>query len=243
VSNNPVENEFDAYRESYSDEVTKAISYSGLDVDFFTRAKAERLVSLIDRHVGSPKEISALDVGCGVGNFHALLANRFGKISGVDPSSGCIAEAMKRNPDIPYVVSDGDVLPFRGGLFDVTFAICVMHHVPPEKWGLFLSEMARVTRPDGMVLIFEHNPLNPLVRKVVSNCPFDKNAVLLRKRTLTRYMNEAGLKKVFGRYILTVPSISGWFRTVDDSLGFLPSGAQYFVAGFCPSIGRGMDSK
>src|SRR3990172_65300 len=138
---------------------------------------------------------------------------------------------MKRSPDIPYSVSDGDVLPFQDGLFDVAFAICVMHHVPPERWKLFLSEMARATKPGGMVIVFEHNPLNPLVRKVVSNCPFDKNAVLLRKGKLTSYMNEAGLKSVFGRYILTVPSISGWFRAVDDLLGFSPSGAQYFVAG------------
>ena len=231
MSKTPAESEFDAYRETYSDEVNKAISYSGLDVDFFTRAKADRLVSLIGRHIGSPGDVSALDVGCGVGNFHALLAERIGKISGVDPSSECIAEAMKRNPNIAYTVSDGDVLPFQDGLFDVAFAICVMHHVPPEKWLLFLSEMARVTKPGGMVVVFEHNPLNPLVRRVVSNCPFDKNAVLLRKGKLTNYMNEAGLKNVFGRYILTVPSISGWLRSVDDVLGFSPSGAQYFVAG------------
>lgn len=231
MSEKPTESEFDAYRESYSDAVNKAISYSGFDVDFFTRAKAERLMSLIDRHIGNPKDLSALDVGCGVGNSHALLEKRIGKVSGVDPSSECIAEAMKRNPNIPYTVSDGNMLPYGDECFDVTFAICVMHHVPPEKWKLFLSEMTRVTKPGGMVLVFEHNPLNPLVRKVVSSCPFDRNAVLLRKGTLMRYLNEVGLKSVFGRYILTVPSISGWFRTLDDSLGFVPSGAQYYVAG------------
>jgi len=232
LSKNPTESEFDAYRESYSDAVNEATSFSGLDVDFFTRAKAERLISLIERRIGDPKDISALDVGCGIGNFHPLLKDRIGKVAGVDPSSECIAEAMRRNPDIPYSVSDGDVLPFEDGLFDVTFAICVMHHVPPEKWGLFSSEMARVTRLGGMVLIFEHNPFNPLVRMVVSNCAFDKNAVLLRKRTLTNYLKEAGLKNVFGRYILTVPSVSGWLKVVDDAIGFIPSGAQYFVAGF-----------
>ena len=231
LSNNPAESEFDAYRESYSDAVNEAISFSGLDVDFFTRAKAARLVSLIERRIGNPRGLSALDVGCGVGNCHALLRERIGKITGVDPSRECIAQARMRNPDVPYVVSDGNVLPFVDALFDVTFAICVMHHVPPKKWILFLSEMTRVAKPGGMVLIFEHNPLNPLVRKVVSSCPFDKNAVLLRMGQLTHYLNEAGLKNVFGRYILTVPSISGWLRAVDDALGFVPSGAQYFVAG------------
>ena len=240
MSKNSAKSEFDAHSETYSDEVNKAISFSGLDVDFFTRAKVERLVSLIERHIGNPRDLSALDVGCGVGNSHALLGKRIGRISGVDPSSECIVAAMKRNPDISYTVSDGNVLPFQDELFDVVFAICVMHHVPPEKWKLFISEMARVTKPGGMVLVFEHNPLNPLVRKVVSNCAFDKDAVLLRKGNLTRHMNEAGLKNVFGRYILTVPSISGWFRTVDDLLGLVPSGAQYFVAGFCPER-RGMD--
>ncbi|TIP36642.1 MAG: methyltransferase domain-containing protein, partial [Mesorhizobium sp.] len=113
--------------------------------------------------------------------------------------------------------SEGAQLPFDAGEFDAVFAICVMHHVPPADWAKFSSEMARVTRPGGAVLIFEHNPYNPLTRRIVSACPFDENAVLLSKRQVVHYLRGAGL--------------SGVLRRIDDAFGRIPLGAQYHVLG------------
>lgn len=230
-SNKTNPSEFDAYRTSYSDAVNDSISFSGLDVDFFTRAKAVRLIDLLDQMVGAPSGLSVLDVGCGVGTYHSLLRGKIGRISGIDPSSECIAEARKKNPDVNYMVHDGDILPYDDGEFDASFAICVMHHVPQAKWPQFASEMARVTRPGGLVVVFEHNPYNPLTQRAVSNCPFDADAVLLSKRQATGFFERAGLKDVRGRHILTLPSISGFLRKVDDALGALPLGAQYYIVG------------
>ena len=207
--------EFDAYRNSYSEAVNNAISFSGLDLDFFTRAKAVRLLDLLGDTLGPADHLSILDVGCGIGNYHELLRGKVGKLTGVDPSSECIDEAKQRNPDVFYRVSDGTALPFKDGEFDAVFAICVMHHVPPVDWAKFSFEIARVTRPGGAVLIFEHNPYNPLTRRVVSTCPFDKDAV----------------SEVEGRYILAVPAIAGALRRIDDALGGIPLGAQYHVIG------------
>ena len=231
VENRTSPSEFDAYRTNYSDAVNDSISFSGLDVDFFTRAKAVRLVDLFDRMIAAPNSLSVLDVGCGVGSYHSLLRGKIGQISGVDPSSECIAEARKNNPDVKYKVYDGDILPYGDGEFDASFAICVMHHVPQAKWSQFSSELARVTRPGGLVVLFEHNPYNPLTQRAVSNCPFDADAVLLSKRHLMGFLKRAGLKGVEGRYILNVPSISGMLRKVDDVLGVVPLGAQYYVVG------------
>ena len=61
-------------------------------------------------------------------------------------------------------------MPVPDASVDVVFAICVVHHVPPAHWGAFAAEMARVLRPGGVAAIFEHNPLNPVTRRVVSNC-------------------------------------------------------------------------
>jgi hypothetical protein len=57
-----------------------------------------------------------------------------------------------------------------------------------------IAEMARVTRPGGMVAIIEHNPLNPVTRHIVSRCPFDRDAVLLRCGTGARLLAGAGLE-------------------------------------------------
>ena len=65
------------------------------------------------------------------------------------------------------------------GSFDVVFAMCVWHHIPPNQWTNFISELSRVLSQEGLLLVYEHNPLNPLTRRVVSRCAFDKDAVLL----------------------------------------------------------------
>ncbi len=226
----PPGTEFDAYRSSYSDAVNRSISFSGLDVDFFTRAKAVRLLDILGDLIGPPEALSLLDVGCGVGNYHQLLRSQVGQLTGVDPSSECIEEARSKNPNVSYQVS-GDTLPFQDACFDATYAICVMHHVPPANWNRFASELARVTKPGGIVLIFEHNPYNPLTRRVVSNCPFDKDAVLLTKAKTIDYLKGAGLAGVDGRYILAIPSVDGLSRKMDDALGRIPLGAQYYAFG------------
>jgi len=223
--------EFDAYRKSYRDTVNEAISFSGIDADFFTKVKAARLVSLLSEKIGDPKELSVLDVGCGVGTYHPLLRGRIGRISGVDPSGECIEEARCSNPDVAYIHYDGNVLPFANGEFDASFAICVMHHVPPAQWSSFASEMARITRPGGLVVVFEHNPYNPLTRRAVSTCPFDADAVLLTRKTTIQHFRDAGLENVDGRYILTVPAIDGPALVLDKMFGRLPFGAQFFVHG------------
>jgi ubiquinone/menaquinone biosynthesis C-methylase UbiE len=230
LSKPPSSNEFDAYRLSYGDAVNKSISFSGLDVDFFTRAKAVRLLDILTDLIGPPGALSLLDVGCGVGNYHGLLQGRVGRLTGVDPSSECIEEAKSKNPNVFYQVN-GDVLPFQDNCFDATYAICVMHHVPPANWNMFAAELARVTKPGGVVLIFEHNPYNPLTRRAVSDCPFDKDAVLLPKAKTIGYLKGAGLAGVEGRYILAIPSIDGLSRKMDDALGRIPLGAQYYAYG------------
>jgi SAM-dependent methyltransferase len=223
--------EFDQYRSTYADAVNTSIAFSGLDVDYFTRAKATRLLDALALTVGSTQNLSVLDVGCGVGNYHPLLKGKVGRLTGVDPSSECIAEARAKNPEVRYAVSDGDHIPFNEGEFDAAYAICVMHHVPPAKWELFAAELVRVTKPGGLVIIFEHNPYNPLTRRAVSTCPFDEDAVLLSKRKTTAYLRGAGLTSIVGKYILTIPSVDGPLRRIDDALGALPLGAQYYVCG------------
>ncbi len=92
-----------------------------------------------------------------------------------------------------------------------------------------LREMARVTRPGGLIVLFEHNPLNPLTRKAVRGCEFDRDANLLTRRTGSRLLAQAGLTEPDGRYILFFTRESGLLRRIERRLGWLPLGAQYAV--------------
>lgn len=221
--------EFDAFSDTYNVAINDAIAFSGLKVDYFTRVKADYLIDLIEDHCGDPRLISVLDVGCGVGNFHPVLEGKVGKITGVDISDRSIERARARNPSVDYYSYTGDRLPFADFSFDVLYTVCVMHHVPPGQWQLFVAEMKRVLKPGGMVVVFEHNPRNPLTQRIVSNCVFDKNAVLLYPEDTRELLLQAGFNNLLERFIISVPPSGKFLRTVDLFLGRLALGAQYFV--------------
>jgi len=193
--------------------------------------KAAYLKDLLRQHHGEIGKLDVLDVGCGVGNYHALIGETVGSLSGCDLSAGCLDQARGRNPAVDYRHYDGGRLPFDDASFDAATTICVMHHVPPAQWPAFAAEMKRVLRPGGLAVVFEHNPLNPLTRRVVSNCEFDADAVLLRQGRTRDLLGGAGFRDIRSRAILSLPSVGPLSRRLDLMLGRLSLGAQYFVRG------------
>jgi SAM-dependent methyltransferase len=169
-------------------------------------------------------------VGCGVGLTDAYLAGRLGDVHGVDTSEDAVQRAAERNPAVRYRTYGGGRLPYDDAAFDLAFAICVTHHVPPPERRQFAAELRRVVRPGGLVALFEHNPLNPLTRLAVSRCAFDEDAVLLRAGEAAELLRGAGLRPAERRYIIFVPSNRPRVRAVESALRRLPAGAQYYVA-------------
>src|SRR5437879_2839604 len=174
--------DFDDYAAGYRLAVERSTSFSGKGLDFFTTVKVRLLLELSSRQGGGPGGCALLDVGCGTGVTDELILPHAGGLVGVDTSEEMVARASLRNPAGRYQAYDGRRLPFDNGSFDVVFAICVLHHVPPEGWDGLVADMLRVTRPGGLACVFEHNPFNPLTRRAVSNCDFDTDAVLLSLR-------------------------------------------------------------
>jgi ubiquinone/menaquinone biosynthesis C-methylase UbiE len=139
-----------------------------------------------------------------------------------------VERARETNPEASYRVYDGRRLPYGDGELDVVFAVCVLHHVDPPDRPALVAEMARVTRPGGLTLVFEHNPLNPLTRRVVRDCAFDEGVQLLGRREPERLYRGAGLTVLATEYLLFVP----WRADViERRLTRLPFGAQYVVVG------------
>jgi SAM-dependent methyltransferase len=226
----PTPADFDTWKDTYREEVDKVVAFSGQDADFFTGLKARALLDLTRRRVGEPSGLDVLDVGCGVGVTDHYLVGKFGSVTGVDISEGILERAARANPGVDYRLYGGDELPLDDASIDVAFAVCVVHHVPPTQWVHFVAEMARVLRPGGLAAIFEHNPHNPLTRRVVSNCVFDDDAVLLRRRTATSLLREAGLTPVEHRYLAFLPVRGRRAEALDGALRRIPLGAQYYAA-------------
>ncbi|MDA0782594.1 MAG: class I SAM-dependent methyltransferase [Rickettsiales bacterium] len=224
--------EFNAYKNNYSEQISEAISFTGQSHDYFTKVKADNLLNVIKKEFDSSKELAVLDIGCGHGLMHPfLLSNERIKLNGIDMADEVIEIAKKNNPLVNYDCYDGIKLPYDSGSFDMAYAICVMHHVPPVQWVDFLKEMKRVVKKGGLVVIFEHNPLNPVTCHIVNKCPLDENAVLLSNRKMKSLFKECGYEQIRSNYILFVPINLNIFRLLDKILAPIPMGAQYFTCG------------
>jgi SAM-dependent methyltransferase len=223
--------DFDQYTDSYRDAVEESIAFAGGDAERYVGAKAGMLVDLARRRIGDPGRLKALDVGCGPGETDAFLEGAFGALHGVDLSAPMVQRAAQRNPWASYSsYGEGEPLPYADGEFDISFAICVLHHVPVEQRAGFAAEMARVTRPGGLVAIYEHNPWNPLTRKAVRDCPFDEDAVLLSRPKARRLLEGADLEADESAFIIFFPKRGPRRERIERSLGRVPLGAQYYVA-------------
>jgi SAM-dependent methyltransferase len=105
---------------------------------------------------------SVLDVGCGVGHWGRLLARVLpveAQLVGVDREPSWPEAAMKRAADaglqdrFTYRQGLAETVPFANGTFDLVTCQTLLLHVPdPAR---VLSEMVRVTRPGGLVLVAE----------------------------------------------------------------------------------------
>ena len=103
---------------------------------------------------GTGREV--LECGCGTGLILHRLAEFASRAVGIDLSPGMLDHARERGLE----VTEGSVtaLPFDDASFDLTCSFKVLAHVPDI--GKALSEMARVTRPGGVLIAEFYNPLS-----------------------------------------------------------------------------------
>jgi SAM-dependent methyltransferase len=96
----------------------------------------------------------ALDSGCGTGALTLALAPLVGEVVGVDPSLEYLEAARSVAPaNARFVEGDATRLPFEYGMFDIVGCLRLLHHVRRPE--LVVSELARVTRPGGRLLVMD----------------------------------------------------------------------------------------
>lgn len=220
---------FDGYAETYRATVQRSIAFSGLDHEFFLRAKTAILSDIFQRRLG--RKPALLDVGCGIGAMHGHMAGIVDTLAGADPSAEALRKVEAAHPAAAYRAIEGGVLPWGADGFDAATAICVFHHVAVADRPALVREMARVVRPGGLVAIIEHNPFNPLARLAVAGCPFDDDAVLLRPRETRDLLAAAGIRQIATEHFLLFPSSAGLARGAERLLRRVPAGAQFVTFG------------
>jgi SAM-dependent methyltransferase len=97
---------------------------------------------------------TVLDVACGTGIVARTVADRFagnGRVVGVDLNEGMLTVARGVRPDVDWRQADVADLPFDDGSFDAVLCQMALMFFP-DRLGA-LREMARVTRPGGVVAL------------------------------------------------------------------------------------------
>jgi ubiquinone/menaquinone biosynthesis C-methylase UbiE len=219
--------DFDRYANGYENDVDRSVSFTGRNSTFYARRKVEILEEIVRQGPGPLSELALLDVGCGTGTTDQELAPRVRSLHGVDISMEMLVKAQQNVPEAQFSWYDGETLPFDDGTFDVVVAICVLHHVPAEQRCNLVSEMVRVSRHEGVVAVFEHNPYNPLTRHAVNTCELDRDAVLLTPRETVELLKQSAEVEPEYRHYLFSPFGGAIGRSLDRHLRRIPLGGQY----------------
>jgi len=133
-----------------------------------------------------------LDAGCGSGIFTAPLVERGSRVTGLDLSLPMLERARTRLCSQSFLAADMSALPFTDGTFDKVVSITALEFIENGKQAL--TELFRVTRPGGFVVVATLNSLSPWA-----------------KRRKDRAKNERD--SVFSH---------AWFRSPGELLGLVP---------------------
>jgi SAM-dependent methyltransferase len=174
-----------------------------------------------------------LDFGCGIGLLcEAILRALPGvHLTGFDVSADSLASVPASVRTQAQLTSDEATI---GDSYDLIVISNVLHHVPlTERDGLLAALVARLA-PAGRLVVFEHNPLNPMTRWVVAHCPFDDDAVLLWPAETLERLARAGLGAPQRAWVAFLPPALGRWRSWERHLQRLPLGAQYVAWGSRP---------
>jgi len=224
---NQMKAEFDLLADEYRGQHKENVAITGESPEFFSEYKIADLAEILN-NVNLPSS-KILDFGSGIGNSLPYFRKYFpdSEICCADVSSRSIEIAQSRFPGKESYILIKNTIPLPSDSQDVVFSACVFHHIPHEEHSYWLNELRRITKPGGVLVIYEHNPLNPLTVHAVNNCPLDVNAKLIFGRSMRQRAMCAGWEDGRVDYKLFFPALLSSFRPIERYLQWLCLGAQY----------------
>jgi len=215
---------FDKFAQSYEEILAKSLRTHGKDGDYYNRYKVQLVQNTCRRTPGA-----ILDFGCGNGKNIALLQSAFpdATVEGCDISTESLEISRQSHPGVHFFTPGGHQAATMR--YDLIFVANVLHHVPTNDRKAWMSDVKNMLKPGGEVILFEHNPLNPVVRRIVRSCPLDEDAVLVRPTELKALLAQCDMSLCSWGYTLFFPASLSWLSGLERWLRWIPLGAQYFV--------------
>lgn len=105
------------------------------------------------------KGMNILDVGCGTGSHLELYQRYECNLYGIDLSPSMLAVARVRLGDsIQLDLGDATNMPYEDHRFDLIISMLSLHEMAEQTRSGVLSEMKRVLKDDGRILLIDFHP-------------------------------------------------------------------------------------
>ncbi len=180
--------DFDDYTDNYNSLLRESTGFFTESETYFAKYK----VDILRREVPATTK-RLLEYGCGIGRNIPFLRAAFPEatIAGSDISAASLEIARKENPGIEFFLEQDDTNVAEP--YEVIFIAGVFHHIPVRERASVMKAVYHRLTPGKTIVIFEHNPSNPVTRKIVNDCPYDEDAVLLKLSNLKTLLVDVGL--------------------------------------------------
>ncbi|MHB8914788.1 MAG: class I SAM-dependent methyltransferase [Thiobacillus sp.] len=216
--------DFDDYTDNYNQLLKERTKFFASSEEYFARYK----VGIVRTEMCVPTS-RILEYGCGIGRNIPFLQEAFpgAAIMGSDISAASLEIARRDNAGVEFFLEEKNAGPFEG--FDLIFVAGVFHHIPVAQRTDAARILSNRLLPGGSLFVFEHNPYNPITRRIVNSCPYDEDAILLKPSELKNILSKAALTVDRNAYCLFVPPRLSLLAGLESWLGWLPLGGQYWM--------------
>ena len=120
------------------------------------KSKAKTALDVVLSEFDPIEGKSVLDVGCGNGEMYQKLEEAGAEWRGIDP--------YPESGEVPVDLGHAEDMPYESDKFDAVICVNALHHIPVSAMSMALSEIARVLRPDGTLVVIEPRPDGQLSR-------------------------------------------------------------------------------
>ncbi len=217
---------FDKFAKNYDEGHTKAVQLSGFEPSYFHEYKCREIADYLRSKGLLDKRLKLLNYGCGTGNSEKFIKKYLPNASvySVDVSEESVNVARIANQELSDVTIPFDIE------FDVIFIANVFHHIRHETHVEILKTLHGKLKKDGLLFIFELNPLNPLTMWVAiqNDYKFDKDAKLLNPFYAKRILTKAGFTQQEIKFTIFFPQFMSFLIPYEKYLSKLPLGAHYY---------------
>lgn len=136
------------------------------NIKSFKRKMSHRhYINAISKFISPKTSPSLLDIGCGTGSFLFHCERKFGfaKLHGLEYDDRLVEQAIKNLSRAKISQGNAEKLPYEDYSFDVVTSFQVIEHVSEPS--VMLSEIKRILKPDGILLLTTPN-LQGLGRRI-----------------------------------------------------------------------------